>query len=184
MQRIASFIASIVRLPFLRTPACLAAALLLNACAAPMQAGQDASQVLAARGAPSTKAKTAAGERWIYASTFAQFNTTVEFDAAGKVIRAYNGLTDTNFATIETGKWTRDEVMAAFGPPAEKGRVGWGAHTFDVWSYRYKQNGQADMLMNVHFGSDGKVAKFYPTIDPYFDPGGNEKTSLLRLQTR
>ncbi|MFM2398481.1 MAG: hypothetical protein RL341_638 [Pseudomonadota bacterium] len=180
MQRITSAIASVVRQPFLAAPVWLAMALLLGACAAPMQAGQDASQVQAARGAPSIKAKTAAGERWIYANTFAQFNTTVEFDAAGKVIRSYNGLTDANFATIETGKWTRDEIMAAFGPPAEKGRVGWGAHTFDVWSYRYKQNGQADMLMNVHFDSSGKVAKFYPTIDPYFDPGDRDKTSLLR----
>jgi hypothetical protein len=156
---------------------------LLAACVAPAKTGQNASEVLAGRGAPTVKAKLPQGERWIYSNTFAQFNTTVDFDSAGRVARVYNGLTDARFATIENGTWTRDDVLREFGAPAEKGRVGWSVHTFEVWSYRYKQNGQADMLMNVHFGSDGKVAKFYPTIDPYFDPGDRDKTSLLRLPT-
>jgi hypothetical protein len=159
----------------------------LTACAAPVQVGQSTDVVRAARGTPSTQAKLpspAGGERWIYANSFAQFNTTIEFDAQGKVARTYNGLTDENFAKIQNGQWTRDEVLAAFGPPAEKGRVGWGAYTFDVWSYRYKQNGQADMLMNVHFGGDGKVAKFYPTIDPYFDPGDKARGGALSLLFR
>jgi hypothetical protein len=158
---------------------------ILTACAAPVQTGQSAHSVLASRGAPDNKAALAGGgERWIYANTFAQFNTTIEFDAQGNVARSYNGLTDENFAKIQNGQWTRDEVLAAFGPPAEKSRVGWGAYTFDVWSYRYKQNGQADMLMNVHFGSDGKVAKFYPTIDPYFDPGDKARSGALSLLYR
>jgi hypothetical protein len=155
----------------------------LAACVAPVQTGQSADRVLAGRGAPDVKTTLAGGgERWIYANTFAQFNTTIEFDTQGKVVRSYNGLTDENFAQIQNGTWTRDEVMAAFGPPAERGRVGWGAYTYDVWSYRYKQNGQADMLMNVHFGGDGKVAKYYPTIDPYFDPGDRDKSAFLRLR--
>jgi hypothetical protein len=154
------------------------------ACASAPQAGQDQAAVSASRGQPSLKASTANGERWIYANSFAQFNTTVEFDAAGKVIRSYNGLTDENFAKIENTKWKRDDVLNTFGPPAEKSRVGWGVHSYDVWSYRYKQNGQADMLMNVHFNADGTVAKYYPTIDPYFDPGDKARGGTLSVLSR
>lgn len=149
----------------------LSGALILLGCATPVQSGQSIAAVESARGKPSaTYALPDGGQRLAYAATFGQQTLMVDVNSQGKVVRSYNALTDQNFGKIQIGTFDRQDVAREFGPPAGIGLVGWGDHTFEVWSYRYKQADTANSLMHVHFGADGKVAKYYPGIDPRFDP--------------
>jgi hypothetical protein len=143
----------------------------LGGCASALEPGQSADQVFAARGAPQFRIAVDGAERWIYQRAFAQENLTLEFDSRARLLRHYNGLSDENFARAQVGIWGHKEVTAAFGPPTERSFVGWAEHQFEVWSYRYRQGSGAPMFMGMHFGKDGKLAKFYAYPDPAFDPG-------------
>jgi len=143
----------------------------LLACSAPLQPGQTQELVAKVRGQASARYPLPGGaERWAYASTFGQQTWMVDFDAQGKLLRSYPALSDRNFANIVIGRFDKADVAREFGPPAHTDGVGWGQYTFEVWSYRYQQADTANSLMHVHFGKDGKVVKYYPGPDPYFEP--------------
>lgn len=144
---------------------------LLAACSAPLQPGQTQELVAKVRGQPSARYALPGGaQRWAYAATFGQQTWMVDFDASGKLLRSYPALSDSNFAKIVVGSFDKADIAREFGPPAHTDIVGWGQYTFEVWSYRYQQADTANSLMHVHFGKDGKVAKYYPGPDPYFEP--------------
>ncbi len=89
----------------------------------------------------------------------------------GTIVAMKQLLTDAHFDMLAQGKWTDEQVLCEFGPPAEK--VGVGKDKEIVWSYRYKQSGTWNSLMYVFLGADGKqVTHFHPGPDPWYLGGG------------
>jgi hypothetical protein len=76
-------------------------------------------------------------------------------------------LTDENFARIEANHWNKDDVLRHFGHPAQvvRSRLDDG----EIWSYRYKEKGVWDSLMNVDFNGRGVVLRTFNSADPILD---------------
>lgn len=75
-------------------------------------------------------------------------------------------LTDAHFEVLRQGKWTQQQVLCEFGPPANIEGV--AKDNEIVWSYRYKQSSVWPSLMYVYFDSKGEqVTHFHPGPDPW-----------------
>jgi hypothetical protein len=100
-----------------------------------LRIGQTESDAQARLGTPTLRAAGAGGARLDYArGPMGRHTYRVELDAAGRVTRIDQLLTEANFETLRPG-WTRQQVLDAIGP-ATQVRAGWrGAG--EVWSYRY-----------------------------------------------
>ena len=96
-----------------------------------------------------------------------QFQHMAHIGADGRLISYEQVLTTQNFAKIQPGNWTKDDVLRSFGRPAEasRDRVDGG----EVWSYRYKQDGVWPAYMNVYFNGRGEVRRTDNTPDPVLD---------------
>jgi hypothetical protein len=96
-----------------------------------------------------------------------QFQHMARFKADGTLLSYEQVLTTENFARIEPNRWTRDEVLRNFGRPAEvvRSRLEDG----EIWSYRYKEKGVWDSLMNVDFNARGTVLRVFNSADPLLD---------------
>ena len=77
-------------------------------------------------------------------------------------------LTSEKFATVKVDAATKDDMLLAFGRPAEKSRV--AMHDYEVWSYRYKEAGVWNSLMHVHFDRQGVVRQMMNGPDPLYEP--------------
>jgi len=89
----------------------------------------------------------------------------------GRVAAIRPIFTDAEFETLRTGVWTQQDVLCAFGPPAERSSVGLPSVRQIVWSYRYRQSGVWNSLMYVYFGHDGaRVTNLHPGPDPLYEP--------------
>ena len=101
---------------------------------------------------------------------FGQYAWATEVDAQGSVGLVTQILDDRVFQQLAEGVWTPDQVMCTFGPPAEINSVGLPSVRKTVWSYRYKQYGAWNMLMNVFFDPETQlVVEYYPSPDPMFE---------------
>jgi hypothetical protein len=76
-------------------------------------------------------------------------------------------LTGEKFATIKIGSATKDDVLRTIGRPAEHSRV--AMQDYEVWSYRYKENGVWNSMMHVHFDHAGIVRLMQNGPDPMYD---------------
>ena len=76
-------------------------------------------------------------------------------------------LTGEKFATIKIGSATKDEVLHTIGRPAEHSHV--ALHDYEVWSYRYKENGVWNSMMHVHFDHAGIVQLMQNGPDPMYE---------------
>ena len=96
-----------------------------------------------------------------------QFQHMARMGADGTLLSYEQVLTDENFARIEIGRWNRDDVLRHFGRPAEvvRSRLEEG----EIWSYRYKEKGIWNSLMNVDFNARGTVLRVFNSPDPLFD---------------
>jgi len=102
---------------------------------------------------------------------YGQYAWHTQTDSQGRVEPVQATLTDANFERLRTGVWTQRDVLCAFGPPAQRSRVGLPSVRQLVWSYRYRQNGVWNSLMHVYFGQDGeRVTDLHPGPDPLFEP--------------
>lgn len=115
------------------------------------------------------------GQRLIWSTQPAgQYAWRTDVDNSGRIDRVIPVLTDEMFRTLQSGRWTQEDVMCAFGPPAINAGVGMPSAHQVVWSYRYRQNGVWNSLMHVYFGSDGEyVTRMHPGPDPMFDRDNN-----------
>jgi len=153
----------------------VAASLALISCA-PMTdiaAGTPLSQVVARFGEPTVTCPADGGGQTLVWSTqpYGQYAWHAQTDSQGRVGPVQATLTDANFERLRTGVWTPRDVLCAFGPPAERTRVGLPSVRQIVWSYRYRQNGVWNSLMHVYFGQDGEqVTNLHPGPDPLFEP--------------
>lgn len=149
--------------------ASLLTALLLSACAAnpdQLALGLSEADVVAAVGPPSQRVTLADGSsRWLYSRQPAgQEVYLTDFDAQGRLVRRQQMLDEAVYArlaaAIAAGTFTRADVEAQFGPPAEKSKV----YSFNgiVWTYRYRQDG-FNRLWHVHIDPQDVVRRAYST---------------------
>jgi hypothetical protein len=96
-----------------------------------------------------------------------QFQHMARMSADGHLVSYEQVLTSQNFARIKIAQWNRDDVLRNFGRPAEVSRD--RATGFEVWSYRYKQDGIWNSFMNVYLNGRGEVARTQNTPDPVLD---------------
>jgi hypothetical protein len=96
-----------------------------------------------------------------------QFQHMARIGADGRLIAYDQVLTSENFAGIQVNRWTRDDILRHFGRPAEVSRV--RLEDREVWSYRYKQDGMWNSMMNIYFNGRGVVVRLQNTPDPVLD---------------
>jgi hypothetical protein len=148
------------------------AVLVLAGCAQPgerVQPGVDQATVIATLGKPKeTYALPDGGKRLMWPTQPAGATTTaVDLDAAGKVVRVRQVLQDNEFYRAEVDKWTRDDVLTAFGRPFETA-------TFkrmdrEVWSYRYIENHIDHLIFNFYFDDQGVLRQTQKQPDYKYD---------------
>jgi hypothetical protein len=81
-------------------------------------------------------------------------------------------LTDAHFNVLSESKWTQQQVLCEFGPPANVEGVAKDSEI--VWAYRYKQSSVWPSMMYVYFDSKGtQVTHFHPGPDPWSLGDGN-----------
>lgn len=151
-------------------PAGLALALCLAGCAggAPPLPGDSAEAVQARLGPPSAVHRIDADTEFEYATgPFGQTTHMARFGPDGRLKTYEQVLTDEKFASIGIGVTNQQDVLRAFGRPAETSYLALPRLT--VWSYRYKRAGVWDALMHVHFDRAGIVRKLESGPDPMFD---------------
>jgi hypothetical protein len=96
-----------------------------------------------------------------------QFQYMARIGPDGRLVAYEQVLTSENFAKVKVDHWTKDDILRNFGRPAEVSRV--YAHDYEVWSYRYKEAGVWNSMMNVHFDAQGVVRQMLNGPDPLYD---------------
>jgi len=96
-----------------------------------------------------------------------QFQHMARIGPDGRLLSYEQVLTAENFATVDVNRWTKDDILRHFGRPAEVSRD--RASDDEVWSYRYKDRGVWNSLMNVHFNRRGIVRSMARSADPQLD---------------
>jgi hypothetical protein len=148
-------------------------ALALAGCAtifrSPPPPGSPATEVSAKMGRPdAVYPDPAGGEIWEYrGQPMGQFQHMAHISADGHLVAYEQVLTSENFARVKVGQWTKDDILRTFGRPAEVSRV--HLNNYEVWSYRYKESGVWNSMMNVHFDEQGVVRQMLNGPDPMYD---------------
>jgi len=156
---------------YLRLSICLAAALLLAACATPPPGvGSVRDDVLRTWGRPTARyAMPAGAERLEYASgPYGRTTWMIDLDAGGRVTQARQVLNEAEFLQVQirsAGGMTTDELLRWIGSPGEVRSGGWQGG--QVWSWRYPTN---DCLwFQVSVTDSGTVTGGAYGIDPRCD---------------
>jgi hypothetical protein len=157
----------------INTAAALALILALSACAPVIRRtpapGAPLAEVTARLGKPDAVYPEPDGGQMLEyrGQPMGQFQHMARIAPDGRLLSYEQVLTDENFAKIEPNRWTKDEVLRHFGRPAEvvRSRLDEG----EIWSYRYKEKGVWDSLMNVDFNERGVVLRVFRSADPVLD---------------
>jgi hypothetical protein len=130
--------------------------------------GTPRAEVIARLGPPTAIYALPSGQRLLYSELpagFAAYN--LDFDAAGRLVRNEQVLTQTRFETIPVGVWTLGYIQRTFGPPLRVERV--ARFDGDIWTYRFRQNSDP-RLAHVHMDRQGVVRTVMFTDElPLFD---------------
>lgn len=144
--------------------ALLLSALLLAGCA--VTPGMTREQVLSTRGKPTAELQRGGIQRLQYsAQPMGQSVLMVDLDANGTVQQAREVMNLQAFSEIAlSGKTGRDDILWAFGPPAQVDHVmSW---TGDIWAYRWRD--VQDMWFWVYFDPQGVVRRTQQGMDLSF----------------
>jgi hypothetical protein len=135
----------------------------------PPPAGAPLAQVTAQLGQPNAVYPDPAGGQVLEyrGQPMGQFQHMARIGPDGRLVSYDQVLTSENFAKVKVDKWTKDDILRNFGRPAEVSRV--YAHDYEVWSYRYKEAGVWNSMMNVHFDAQGVVRQMLNGPDPLYD---------------
>lgn len=148
--------------------ALLLGALALSACAAfsPVQPGMTRDEVVARFGTPTRVVALPSGTRLQYTGQPAgRYATMVDLDAAGRVVQARQVLNARDFARIEIGRWTRQDVERELGRPAFVDRV--ASWPFDIMTYRWFD--MSDMFFWVYLDQNNVVQRTGQGMEFYRD---------------
>jgi hypothetical protein len=155
-------------------PAFVGAALLLGACAHPwytmdLPPGSTREQVIARAGAPLKEVPLPDGGRRMQYTLqpMGQYAFMVDLDAAGRVVRSRQVLTEASFGRIEPGRWTAADIDREFGPPARIDAV--ASFPGQVLTYRWKDTANTDMFYWVYVDAQGVVQRAHPGMEFHND---------------
>lgn len=157
----------------IKTASTLALILALSACAPLVRrapgAGAPLSEVTARLGQPNAVYPAPDGGQVLEyrGQPMGQFQHMARIDAGGRLLSYEQVLTDQNFAQVRIGYWNKDDILRHFGRPAEVSRE--RVNDDEVWSYRYKEKGVWDSLMNITFTKLGVVRQMATSADPVLD---------------
>jgi outer membrane protein assembly factor BamE (lipoprotein component of BamABCDE complex) len=145
---------------------------ILAGCAQPgerVQTGMDQATVIATLGKPKeTYALPNGGKRLMWPTQPAGATTTaIDLDETGKVVSVRQVLQDTEFNRAEIDKWTRDDVLSAFGRPFET--ANFKRMDREVWSYRYVENHIDHLIFNFYFDEQGVLRQTQKQPDYKYD---------------
>ena len=126
--------------------------------------GTPREAVIARMGQPYRVLRMQGGERLQYSmQPVGQFAWMIDVDAAGKVVRSRQVLTEAGFNRIEPGKWTREDVEREFGPPAQiDGVASWDG---PIMTYRWRDAQRSDMFYWVYLDRGGIVRRAHPGME-------------------
>ena len=131
--------------------------------------GTPLTEVTARLGQPKASYPDPDGSQWLEyrGQPMGQFQHMAHVGADGRLLSYEQVLTSENFARVKVNDWTRDQVLRNFGRPAEVSRD--RASGYEVWSYRYKEDGVWNSFMNIYFNGRGVVRRTENTPDPVLD---------------
>jgi len=153
------------------------AATALAACAvlAPVQEGQKligspTAAVQATFGQPTDIFQLRDGTtRWIYSKQpLGQQAYAADFDSQGRLTDFRQMLQTPELYKAQVGTWTKRDVMEHFGLPREPTQY-FPLMKREVWSYRFKHEGQWPSLFNFYFDDEGVLRQTQITPDPLYD---------------
>lgn len=149
---------------------------LLSACASwpgDIVPGTSVTALQSRFGTPAGSRQVADGSVLVYSTApFGQYAWAAHIGRDQRVDRVEQVLTRANFARIEFGNWTTDTVRAWFGAPAEV-RQFRADQTW--WSYRYKEDGVWNSLMNIRFDDRGIARETINMPDPWYEDKPNRE---------
>ena len=130
--------------------------------------GMSRDEVVSRMGQPGAVVTLSQGTRLQYSGQpGGQYAFMVDLDQSGRVLSAQQVLNAKDFARIEPGKWTRDDVLREFGRPAFVERV--ASWQGDILTYRWYD--LQDMFYWVYLDGRQVVQKAHPGVE--------ERTSLV-----
>nr|WP_227875468.1 MULTISPECIES: hypothetical protein [Paraburkholderia] len=152
--------------------------LVLGACAQPeqrVQTGMNEQAIIAKLGPPKeTYDLPNGGKRLMWPTQPMGMTTTaVDLDASGNSTSVRQVLKETEFYRAEVNKWTRNDVLVAFGRPFET--VYFKRMDREVWSYRYMESNVFHMIFNFYFDPQGVLRQTQKQPDPKYDPSQSNK---------
>lgn len=127
-----------------------------------VQPGMSQGDVVARLGPPGAVVAIPQGTRLQYSGQpTGQFAFMVDLDASGRVLSVRQVLNARDFARIEPGKWTRDDVLREFGRPTRVDRV--ASWPGDILTYRWYD--LQDLFYWVYLDSNQVVQKAHPGME-------------------
>jgi hypothetical protein len=154
----------------MRIAALLGAAVLLAGCAHPWNSmnvppGASRDEVIAHAGPPvGVYPLAGGGQRLQYTlMPLGYYAFMVDLDPSGRVVSTRQVMTPREFHRIENDRWTRDDVLREFGPPARIDGV--GSWVGPIFTYRWYEQGQGPMFWYVYMDPQGVVRRAHPGID-------------------
>ncbi|SAK48927.1 lipoprotein [Caballeronia temeraria] len=161
------------RIAFALTHGACVAAFVLAGCAQPeqrVQPGMDQQAIVAKLGPPKETYDLPNGGKRLMWPTQPMGSTTtaVDLDASGNTVSVRQVLQENEFYKAEVNKWTRNDVMVAFGRPFETAYF--KRMDREVWTYRYMENNIDHMLFHFYFDAQGVLRQTQKQPDPRYDP--------------
>jgi hypothetical protein len=130
--------------------------------------GDPLATVVAKFGQPKATYPAESGQVLEYSTgPMGQSTWMARIGADGRLVSFEQVLTGEKFATLKVGAANKDEVLRTVGRPAETSYL--PLRDFDVWSYRYKENGVWNSMMHVHFDRQGIVRLMQNGPDPEYE---------------
>ncbi|WP_096699682.1 hypothetical protein [Polaromonas sp. AER18D-145] len=127
-----------------------------------VQPGMSQGDVVARLGQPGAVVPIPQGTRLQYSGQpTGQFAFMVDLDASGRVLSVRQVLNARDFARIEPGKWTRDDVLREFGRPTLVDRV--SSWPGDILTYRWYD--LQDLFYWVYLDSNQVVQRAHPGME-------------------
>ncbi|MES2244761.1 MAG: hypothetical protein V4639_17965 [Pseudomonadota bacterium] len=124
--------------------------------------GMSQGDVVARLGQPGAVVAIPQGTRLQYSGQpTGQFAFMVDLDASGRVLSVRQVLNARDFARIEPGKWTRDDVLREFGRPTRVDRV--ASWPGDILTYRWYD--LQDLFYWVYLDGNEVVQRAHPGME-------------------
>jgi hypothetical protein len=160
-----------VKMANLATLATLTATLALAGCAGVIRhfpsTGDTMSQVVAKMGQPTAVYPEGNGQQLEFATgPMGQYTWMAHIGPDGRLTSFEQVLTGEKFAMITIDHATKADVLRIIGHPAETSTL--PLRDYEVWSYRYLENGVWYSMMNVEFDRSGIVRMMQNGPDPRY----------------